>query len=114
MSSVNPVNFKIPSGYEYKNVNINNFEGLNLSENPFEGSNAACQEVENLYINENGVLAVRPRLEHIDSSEFTVNGPIYRVYEIDSTYTGYIVGSIDKNVKPIIYDKNNSRWITAI
>lgn len=60
--SINPVQYNIPSGYEFKNVSVNNFKGINCSDNPFEGDLAGCQNSTNLYINENNTLAVRPRL----------------------------------------------------
>jgi hypothetical protein len=66
MSSVNPVNFKIPSGYEYKNVNITNFSGITESENLMDGNKTGCKYCENVYVNDQQVLAVRPRLDHVD------------------------------------------------
>ena len=69
--SINPAQYNIPSGYEFKNVSVNNFKGINCSDNPFEGDLAGCQNSTNLYINENNTLAVRPRL-HFEKSRTNI------------------------------------------
>ena len=65
MSFVSPIQHKIPSSADYKNVNINNFTGTCCSDNLFDGKSSGCQESENVYVNEQNILAVRPRLEKV-------------------------------------------------
>ena len=66
MSSVTPRLLAVPSGGAPKIFNITNFSGINTAENPFSTSSTSAKDSLNLYINDEGTLATRPRL-HLDS-----------------------------------------------
>ena len=55
MSSVTPVQSRIPASSDQEIFNIVEFKGLNCIENPFSAS-------KNIYLNDEGTLATRPRV----------------------------------------------------
>lgn len=63
MSSITPQISKIPSNGDPKNFNILQFSGIDLAESPFSTSAGSASDMLNLYVNAEGVLATRPRLE---------------------------------------------------
>ena len=108
MSFITPTRYSIPSGYDYKNINLNNFGGINLSENPFEGSNSECFDAENLYVNEESILAVRPRLEPNDNV-----GDGYEILNFHniSPYEAIYVLEVKNSEEKLLRYKNRSTSI---
>ena len=58
-----PVTFNVPSSTDYRFTNINNFRGVNISENPLQLSPESASDMLNLYVDDSGTLTTRPRLE---------------------------------------------------
>lgn len=61
-----PVTVSIPSSPDYKYLNITNFGGLEVSDNPFVVSNNSAKEMLNVYVDETNTLTTRPRLKFDD------------------------------------------------
>jgi hypothetical protein len=106
MSFVNPVTYPEPSKNNYKNINITNFSGTSYSDNLFDGKSSGCSDSENIYVNEENILAVRPRLQHM--SDFENIKEIKHVDMIDESLMIYYVESTDNKFKIIFSDKKNS------
>ena len=106
MSFVTPVQHKIPASNDYKNVNITNFKGTSYSDNIFDGKTSGCSESENIYINEENILAVRPRLQHVSSLENIKD--IKRVDILDENLMIYYVEDIYEKFWIIFSDKTNA------
>ena len=62
MSVITPVQYKIPSSLDEEVYNILSFSGIDCSENPFVMSSGSATDLKNLYINDEGTLSTRPRL----------------------------------------------------
>jgi hypothetical protein len=105
MSFVNPIQHNIPASNNYKNVNITNFKGTSYSDNLFDGNSSGCSESENVYINEENILAVRPRLKHV--ANFENISEIKQVNIIDENTMIYYVKTLD-GFKIIFSDKVNA------
>ena len=105
MSFVSPIQHKIPASNNYKNVNITNFKGTSYSDNLFDGNSSGCSESENVYINEENILAVRPRLKHV--ANFENIREIKQVNIIDENTMIYYVETLD-GFKIIFSDKVNA------
>lgn len=58
-----PVVYNIPSNPRYEHLNILNFKGLSISENPLTQDPSSASDLLNLYVDINGVLTTRPRTE---------------------------------------------------
>lgn len=67
MSSIAPRLQAIPSNGESKLFNITDFSGIDNAENPFATSPSSAKDALNLYINDEGTLATRPRLHFKNS-----------------------------------------------
>lgn len=62
-----PVNFDIPDSPDYKFLNITDFRGIAISDNPFTLSSNTASDMLNLYVDETNTLTTRPRLERFVS-----------------------------------------------
>ena len=58
-----PVSSKIPASPNYKFLNITDFRGISVSDNPFELSANTASDMLNLYVDETNTLTTRPRLK---------------------------------------------------
>lgn len=106
MSFVSPVQHKVPSSNDYKNINITNFKGTSYSDNLFDNKSSGCSDSENIYINEENILAVRPRLQHMAELENVKE--VIRVDSLDENLMIYYVVDIYGDYKLIFSDKKTS------
>lgn len=58
-----PVNFNIPNSPNYKFLNITDFKGLSITDNPFIGDPNTASDLLNVYVDEQNALTTRPRLQ---------------------------------------------------
>ena len=58
-----PVTSKIPASPDYKFLNITDFRGLDVSDNPFILKTNTASDLLNVYVDEDNALSTRPRLE---------------------------------------------------
>lgn len=58
-----PVTNKIPNAPDYRFLNIMNFKGLNITDNPFNVDYNTASDMLNVYIDEQNALTTRPRVE---------------------------------------------------
>lgn len=106
MSFVTPIQHNIPSSNNYKNVNITNFKGTSYSDNLFDKNSSGCSDSENVYINEENILAVRPRLKHV--SDFENISEIKQVNVLSENSMVYYIKDINGNFKIILSDKDTA------
>lgn len=57
-----PVNFGIPSAPDYKFLNVVDFRGIDVSDNPFVVKQNTASDALNVYVDESNALTTRPRL----------------------------------------------------
>ena len=91
-----PVTFAIPTSPNYKFLNITEFKGLNITDNPFIASADSASDCLNVYVDESNALTTRPRLEKI----FNIEGikKVLHTYALDSA-TIFQVLTKDDRVK---------------
>lgn len=58
-----PLSFKIPASPDYQFLNVLNFNGLNMTDNPFTADVTTASDCLNVYVDEANALTTRPRLE---------------------------------------------------
>lgn len=58
-----PLSFKIPASPDYQFLNVLNFNGLNMTDNPFNADVTTASDCLNVYVDEANALTTRPRLE---------------------------------------------------
>lgn len=58
-----PLSFKIPDEPDYQFLNVLNFNGLNMTDNPFTADVTTASDCLNVYVDEANALTTRPRLE---------------------------------------------------
>ena len=58
-----PITNSIPAAPDYQFLNVLNFEGLNMTDNPFTADVTTASDCLNVYVDEVGALTTRPRLE---------------------------------------------------
>lgn len=86
-----PVSFDIPDSPDYEFLNITDFKGINISDNPFTLNSNTASDMLNLYVDETNTLTTRPRLEMFQSfknarpnmSEFLMCVPLSFGYMIN-------------------------------
>lgn len=80
-----PITHSIPAAPNYKFLNITDFRGLNITDNPFTAQPNTASDCLNVYVDENNALSTRPRLEK--RINFATNGySVVNVYPINSGY----------------------------
>ena len=78
-----PITSKIPASPNYRFLNITDFKGLDISDNPFILKPNTASDLLNVYVDENNALTTRPRLEKThDMSSVTDGTTIIGVYNI--------------------------------
>lgn len=78
-----PITSKIPASPSYRFLNITDFKGLDISDNPFILKPNTASDLLNVYVDENNALTTRPRLEKThDMSSVTNDTTIIGVYNI--------------------------------
>lgn len=122
-----PVNFKIPSSPDYKYLNITDFGGISISDNPFTLNPNTASDSLNVYIDETNTLTTRPRLQkHFRVSENTTD--ILNVFNCSAGYicqfgtsgaysnlvyydlngnTNTIINSFIPNIKVTMFEQDN-------
>lgn len=78
MSGLTPQLQALPSGQDSKLFNITSFGGINYAENPFAASPSTASEMKNLYVNDEGTLSTRPRLQF----DHNFNNQNYKVVQV--------------------------------
>ena len=82
-----PISSKIPASPNYKFLNITDFKGLDISDNPFILKPNTASDLLNVYVDENNALSTRPRLEKThDFSWLIGDGELIGVYNITDGY----------------------------
>lgn len=82
-----PITHSIPAAPNYKFLNITDFRGLNITDNPFTAQPNTASDCLNVYVDENNTLSTRPRLEK--RINFATNG--YSVVNVYPLNEGYLV-----------------------
>lgn len=137
-----PVSFDIPDSPDYKFLNITDFRGIAISDNPFTLSSNTASDMLNLYVDETNTLTTRPRLElyesikksHPDMTKFLglyplsfgfllhYTKPLYssEQYELELMYISnntlqykVVSGDIPQTEKLIVFEQNDNIYIVA-
>lgn len=109
MSVITPVRSKIPSSPEQEMYNILEFGGINCAENPFAVSSGSAAELKNLYINDEGTLATRPRLNWEETLTLTPStGKVLTVLKVKDDYYIYAVMTVDNEFR--MYERNGDEF----
>lgn len=137
-----PVSFDIPDSPDYKFLNITDFRGIAISDNPFTLSSNTASDMLNLYVDETNTLTTRPRLElyesikksHPDMTKFLglyplsfgfllhYTKPSYssEQYELELMYISnntlqykVVSGDIPQTEKLIVFEQNDNIYIVA-
>lgn len=131
-----PISFGIPAAPNYQFLNILNFNGLNMTDNPFTADSTTASDCLNVYVDEVNALTTRPRLEKIlDKSIITNMTKCFGIYPISvgylvhcmisgSTYAMYIIwqvnggwshwqvsGQIPRGEKLSVFEQNDKIYI---
>lgn len=128
-----PISSRIPDSPDYKYLNITDFRGIDISDNPFTLNSNTASDMLNLYVDETNTLTTRPRLEKIVTkpsvlTEFLGIYPIslgylihYKengvfamdvVVSVDNGYTYYTVsGALPKGKKLTVFEQNDKIYI---
>ena len=87
-----PISSKIPASPNYRFLNITDFKGLDISDNPFILKPNTASDLLNVYVDENNALSTRPRLEKThDFSWLIGDGELVGVYNITDEVIKHIV-----------------------
>lgn len=117
-----PVSFDIPDSPDYKFLNITDFRGIAISDNPFTLSSNTASDILNLYVDETNTLTTRPRLEkfvslkkdHPNLTMFLGCYPLsfgFLVHYMDGINSYVINIAIEVNGELTYYDVNNGEVI---
>lgn len=107
-----PITHGIPAAPNYKFLNITDFAGLNISDNPFVVKSNTASDVLNVYVDEDNALTTRPRLEKRIDILSTINKPNATITDVVNTSRGYLVYGVDNEIPFMYIIKNND--ITTI
>lgn len=99
---------KVPtfSSDDYRTFMIGDFKGIDKSVNPFNAIKSSAEECLNLYVDDEGTLTTRPRIEF----EFDIPpayGKIQKTFSFTYKNVYYYAGMCDKN------SQNHTRWIIS-
>ena len=96
-----PVTFAIPKSPAYKFLNVTEFKGLNISDNPFTVGADSASDCLNVYVDESNALTTRPRIEKI----FSMTGikKVLHTYSLEKD-TVFQVLNNDNAIKLYHYD----------
>jgi hypothetical protein len=86
-----PISFGIPAAPDYKFLNITDFAGLNITDNPFTAKANTASDALNVYVDENNALTTRPRLEKIEELLLRINQPSMQLIDVFNTKLGILV-----------------------
>jgi hypothetical protein len=86
-----PISTRIPASPDYRFLNITDFKGLDISDNPFILKPNTASDLLNVYVDENNALSTRPRLEKLyDAKQAIADGELISVYNISNGYLIHI------------------------
>lgn len=99
---------KVPtfSSDDYRTFMIGDFKGIDKSVNPFNAIKSSAEECLNLYVDDEGTLTTRPRIEF----EFNIPpayGKIQKTFSFTYKNVYYYAGMCDKD------SSNHTRWIIS-
>lgn len=99
---------KVPtfSSDDYRTFMIGDFKGIDKSVNPFNAIKSSAEECLNLYVDDEGTLTTRPRIEF----EFDIPpayGKIKKTFSFTYKNVYYYAGMCDKD------SSNHTRWIIS-
>lgn len=86
-----PISFGIPATPNYKFLNITDFAGLHITDNPFTTKANTASDALNVYVDENNALSTRPRLEKVDELLLKINQPSMILIGAYPIKTGYLI-----------------------
>lgn len=92
-----PITFNIPDEPDYQFLNVLDFRGLKLTDNPFTADSNTASDALNVYVDEANALATRPRLE-LFLSKFSDMTSVYNIYNIKD---GFLVHYLKESVPSI-------------
>lgn len=111
-----PVSFDIPDSPDYEFLNIMDFRGIAISDNPFTLSSNTASDMLNLYVDETNTLTTRPRLEKITSikdKNAAATGNVFkRFLGIYPLSIGFLVHYIEGSIDHSLYDSSALDIIT--
>ena len=97
-----PVNFEIPASPNYKFLNITDFKGIHISDNPFITDASSARDMLNLYVDETNTLTTRPRLQKkldlLESAIVPEGSTIISINKLDGRYLVQYKYNNDKRV----------------
>lgn len=98
-----PITFNIPDEPDYQFLNVLDFRGLKLTDNPFTADSNTASDALNVYVDEANALATRPRLAKIRSKVANATS-VYNIYNIRD---GFLVHYEDNDVPRLAIMKDN-------
>lgn len=103
-----PISFSIPAAPDYKFLNITDFAGLNITDNPFTAKANTASDALNVYVDENNALTTRPRLEKIEELLLRINQPSMILIDVVNTKFGILVHGLvgDEPLMYLVSDDN--------
>lgn len=107
-----PVRNAIPKAKAYQYYNMLDFKGIEISDNPFNTTTGSCSDCLNVYVDKEGSLTTRPRLEIMSELKNIValqNATFIGVYGL---VEGYLIHCTISNVNKFYRYVNNT--LTAI
>lgn len=107
-----PVRNTIPKAKAYQYYNMLDFKGIEISDNPFNTTTGSCSDCLNVYVDKEGSLTTRPRLEIMSELKNIVtlqNATFIGVYGL---VEGYLIHCTISNVNKFYRYVNNT--LTAI
>ena len=106
-----PVTFAIPKTPDYKFLNITDFKGLNITDNPFTVGANSASDCLNVYVDESNALTTRPRIEKL----FSMTGikKVLHTYSLEKDVVFHVLNN-DNAIKLYHYDGTSLKVIDSI
>ena len=110
-----PISSRIPASPDYKFLNITDFRGIEISDNPFVTNAKTASDSLNVYVDETNTLTTRPRLELMLGKEWVSNmTKFYGLYPISLGYLLHCQISGSTNILYLIHRVGNEFTHTTI
>ena len=104
-----PIISNIPSNKNYDFLNIVDFRGLEINDNPLAPNTNSASDILNLYVDINGTLTTRPRTERTTNLTIDNKATFYYAYPLETALLIHGSVSVDDDVtnKLWLYDYTN-------
>ena len=103
-----PISFGIPASPDYKFLNITDFAGLHVTNNPFTAKANTASDALNVYVDENNALTTRPRLEKVNELLVKINQPSMILIDIYVLNSFLLVHGLVGETAYLYVVKNNT------